>query len=482
LCFAFLLPIAIGLLSFLGLFDAVFSRPLDLFIYQLMALLPFIKIVHAASEHISHSKPFLRTFFRGFSLVPGFFVYGSDLKKGAIPGITLGLIATNIFLFFVAPERIVDMCVFVPCDNPSALHVFLSIFTCAFFHATPRHLFGNMLFLWAVGSVLEPRVGSLRFLFLYFACILTSGVVDAVFLMLKAVFSSSGFDPGTFHSLGASGAIAGIIGIFVVRCYFSKLKIAIPFMFFPIFSLPVKVNVFILSGIFFTRNFAGSVSQFRAAPHIDHWAHVGGYVGGFFMAYLLKLHRDASREGLKVAADRMSSKPLGKKEAIRRYGEILQEEPENEKALRYLFDFHRYNQEKREHYFGRLIEVLVKKDFLEAVALFSEHFPSLKKGLPGNILLRFGLYFQRSGDLERAWPCFELASEMEGPWQPKAIYALAMVYEELGRDALAKGMFEQVAKKFPDSPFQNAALEKLDKTTKRWVKERSLLQKNQVIV
>jgi len=462
LYFSFLFPIAIGLLGLFGLFHAVFERPLYCFLFFLMAFLPTIRAVKAFSDHISSGKPFFKTFFREFTLIPAWYIYGSDLKKDAIPWVTLSLITANIFIFFFVPERSVDHWTFVPYGNPSALLVFLSMFTCTFLHAGPAHLFGNMLFLWAFGSVVEPRIGSARFLYLYIACILTSGVLVAVFLLLKASFPSSTFNPGTFHSLGASGAIAGIMGIFVVRCYFSRLKYSIPFLFFPILSLPTKVNASVLLGIFFAFDLAGSVSQFNANSGINYWAHVGGYAGGFLMAYMLKLNRDASREAVKVKAERMSTKPLGKKEAARRYREILQEEPENEKALHYLFAFHRYNREKRGHYFERLLEVLLNRDFFQALELFEDHFPTLIKDLSGKVLLRFGLHYYKVGDLDKAWPCLELAAVKKGSWQAKALYTLGMTYEEMGRDALARKMFEKVVEKFPNSAFEKSALEKLE--------------------
>jgi len=463
---ALLLPMAIGLLGFFGLFDAIFLRPLSCFLFFLMAFLPCIKAVKAFSEHISSSKYFFSTFFREFTLIPGGYVYGSDLKRGAIPWITVGLIATNAFIFLTVPERIMDAWVFVPYGNPSAVHVFLSMFTCAFFHAGAAHLLGNMLFLWVLGSVVEPRVGSLQYLFLYIACILTSQVLEALLLILKAAFVSVNFNPGSFHSLGASGAIAGIMGIFVVRCYFSRLKLAVPFFFFPIVSLSTRVNASVLLGLFFALDFAGSAAQFRMDSHVDYWAHVGGYVGGFVMAYMLKLHRDAAREALRVRADRMRTKPLGKREATRRYMEILQEEPENEKALCYLFELHRHNKEKREHYYARLVEVVAKRDFRHSVTLFEEHFPTLTRELSGPMLLGFGLYCYKVGDLEKALPCLEFASEREGNWQAKAMYTLAMIYEEMGRDGLARKTLEQVAEKFPNSPFQMTALERLHKDSK----------------
>ena len=93
------------------------------------------------------------------------------------------------------------------------------------------------------------------------------------------------------------------------------------------------------------------------------------------MGYLMKLHHDAAEEAVEVKAERLSQKTLRKKDATELYEDILNRDPENEKAIHYLFKLHRYNQEKREHYFGRLIQVLAGKDFFQALSLFEDHYP-----------------------------------------------------------------------------------------------------------
>ena len=309
---------------------------------------------------------------------------------------------------------------------------------------------------------MESRIGPIRFLYVYFLSILFSGLFCFVLLILQTRFTNSSIILGEYHSLGASGAIAGIMGIFVVRCYFARIKMTIPLLFLPFFSLPMKIQGTVLTSLFFALDLSGSVTQFRTDSNIDYWAHVGGYAGGFLLGYLMKLHHDASKEAIEVKAERLSQKTLGKKDATELYEDILHRDPENEKAIRYLFKLHRHNQEKREHYFGRLIQVLAKKDFSQALSLFEDHFPNLMKAVPGPFLLRFGLYFHNSGLFEKAWPCLELAAERKGDWQPKAIYSLGLTYEEMGRFDLAKDNWSRVVKDFPNTPFQKFALREIE--------------------
>ncbi|MDB4443894.1 rhomboid family intramembrane serine protease [bacterium] len=341
------------------------------------------------------------------------------------------------------------------CVEKSGLTPF---FTSAFMHVSLYHLGGNMLFLWALGGVLETRVGSLRYLKVYFLCILTSKIFSIILLILQALLTGSPLELENYHSLGASGAIAGIMGMFVVRCYFARIKLTIPFLFFPIFSVPLKVQGTLLTGLFFALDLVGSVNQFKMDSNINYWAHVGGYVGGFIIGYLMKLHKEAPREALEMKAERLSQKTLRRKDATSLYEEILWNEPENETALTYFFKLHRYNQKKREFYFGRLIQVLMKKDFSKARDFLDENFPNFLRSIPSAILVRFGLFYLRSGDLAKTCPCLELAAEKEGPWQPKAMFSLGLTYREIGRVQLARKTLEDVAGRFPATAFHHAAL------------------------
>jgi len=217
-------------------------------------------------------------------------------------------------------------------------------------------------------------------------------------------------------------------------------------------------------GFFFAKDITGSVAQFGwwLFPGINYWAHVGGYLGGFLIGYFMRLYREASWEALQVKAKRFSQKSLRKKDATRLYGDILRQEPENEQALRYFF--HHYlplQPEKAGSYYACLMNVLVKKDFSKALDLFQEHFPSFMNALPGKILLQLGIHFYRNFNLEKAMTCFQLASEKEGPWQAKALFSLGITFEEMNHPFEAKKLFENVAERFPYTPFHKPALERL---------------------
>jgi tetratricopeptide (TPR) repeat protein len=286
-------------------------------------------------------------------------------------------------------------------------------------------------------------------------CIIASNVLDIVLLNLQANYLNSAIELGNYHSLGASGAIAGIMGLFVVRCFFARLMFSFPFLFLPFISVPLRIQATLLISIFFALDLSGSIGQFETdGSRIDYWAHVGGYLGGFFMGYIMGLHKEANTEALKVKAKRFSKAPHNNKNTSALYEEILDKEPENEEALIYFFNIHKFNPAKAEQYYARLVQLRIRSDFNKALELFKEHFPDFLKALPGDILLRFGLHFFKNADLQKARMCLEIASSKNGAWQPKAMMALAQTFEGLGNKRYAEQLYNDILKRFPDSAFQ----------------------------
>ena len=179
------------------------------------------------------------------------------------------------------------------------------------------------------------------------------------------------------------------------------------------------------------------------------------------LGYIMKLHLAASKEAVHTKAERCSKEPAKKEYAPKIYKDILKEEPENEAALKFFFNLSQFNEEEAELYYVRLIQVLIKKDFQQAVELVRENFPNFNSALPGQALFRLGTYFYQNYDFNEARLCLELASTKEGPWQAKATFSLGLTFEKIGSIDRAKMQFKEVAKRFPDSPFYKLAKEKL---------------------
>lgn len=455
----FLLPL------FIGLFGPSLTRIFDYIFWAAAIFLPGVILAAVIYDWLGNSKSIVRAFLKHIHPLPAGIITGTDLKINSMPWATLLLVASNTFLFLALPTDTVESGLFFPPGKPTFLHVAVSFFFSAFLHADFSHLFGNMVFLWVFGAVLEPRLGSGRFLLAYLAGIVVSNTFCVILLFFQAISLGDFKKFWDYHSLGASGAISGLMGLFAVRAYFAKIKITVPFLYIPFLSFALPVQAAILIGMFFCMDVAGGLRQFSEAakPGVDYWAHVGGYMGGIAIGYLIKLHRDAACEASEVNAERLANKTLLKKEAAGAWQEILARDPQNEKALQYFCRLYWYNAEKRAPYLGRLFRVLQKRDFCEALSLFESKYPGCLQSISGDVLLKFGLHFLRTGEFMKASSCLKTASEKQGVWQSKALYSLADAYEERDWLDLAADTLEKVITLFPDSPFGRVAQDDLRK-------------------
>jgi membrane associated rhomboid family serine protease len=151
-----------------------------------------------------------------------------------------------------------------------------------------------MTFLWVVGSAVERRVGWKKFLWLY---LLTGLIGGLVFILVEFIFHGQ-----AGHALGASGAIAGIMGIFAVRCYFKSMIFPVPILgifslILPI-SLKIRLNSLVIMALFFLSDLSGGIEQItgESGSMIGHWCHLGGMISGMLIAGYLKLGEDAVEE------------------------------------------------------------------------------------------------------------------------------------------------------------------------------------------
>jgi hypothetical protein len=153
----------------------------------------------------------------------------------------------------------------------------MSLLTCMFLHASWLHLLTNMWFLSLFGDSVENRLGPLPFLFLY----LFGGVIASLTHWAVA--------PGSVTPvIGASGAIAGILGAYVVTWPMARVS---TFVFLVAFFAVVDVPAMIVLGVWFVAQvIAGQDSLYHvAATHVAWWSHIGGFLTGMTMMPLLNL-------------------------------------------------------------------------------------------------------------------------------------------------------------------------------------------------
>ncbi len=202
--------------------------------------------------------------------------------SGRFPFWVLVIIAINIYVFYLTitspnPEAFVATYALIPkqvdFSNLSSLKPFI---TSQFLHGGFIHIISNMLFFWIFGDNVEEAFGFLMFPLFYLA----SGVVGAFTQYLLA--------PGSnIPMIGASGAIAGVLGAYFVLFPNHTVKTLIPiFGFFTIIDIPASVMLFYW---FITQIFSGVESvSLAAAGGVAFFAHLGGFVFGWLAGRMVQ--------------------------------------------------------------------------------------------------------------------------------------------------------------------------------------------------
>ncbi|AFH42539.1 rhomboid family intramembrane serine protease [Fervidicoccus fontis] len=150
----------------------------------------------------------------------------------------------------------------------------LRIFTSMFTHANIFHIFFNMYFLWIFGRSVENAIGHKRFLILY----LLSGIAASIFYF--AFIPIGGYDSLVIPAIGASGAISGILGAYLLLFPNTKLMFCLFFIFIPI-CIPVSSIIFLI--IWFSEQV---IYGFLELGGVAYFAHVGGFITGIFLSYV----------------------------------------------------------------------------------------------------------------------------------------------------------------------------------------------------
>ena len=148
----------------------------------------------------------------------------------------------------------------------------LSLFTFMFLHGGFMHLIGNMWTLYIFGDNVEDRLGAARYIVFYLLCGLASGMSH---LLLNA--------HSNIPTIGASGAIAGVMGAYFILYPRSRILTLIPIIFIPWF---VEIPAFFFLGIWFVLQFLNAAGSSGQAGGIAWWAHIGGFVFGILFLKL----------------------------------------------------------------------------------------------------------------------------------------------------------------------------------------------------
>lgn len=206
-------------------------------------------------------------------------------SSGRTPYVVYALIAANVAVFLSylglmddtrAMMHFYSQWAEIPAriSDGGGLH---TLFTSMFLHGGFMHLAGNMLFLWIFGDNLEDEMGHAGFLAFYLACGVGAGLVHAVSAPNSPV-----------PTVGASGAIAGVMGGYLLL--FPKARIDI-LLIFIIFFRVVSVPAWVMLGLWLGFQLLGSLDADPNGGGVAYWAHTGGFAVGLVLAFPVWLRR-----------------------------------------------------------------------------------------------------------------------------------------------------------------------------------------------
>jgi membrane associated rhomboid family serine protease len=231
-----------------------------------------------------------------------YFPLGTETRLKRVPVVTAGLAATLVvvhyLLYYFEPTVHLYPSLVLSVHRPSLLQAF----TACFVHGGLFHLVGNLLYLVTFGPALEDRIGRWSFLGFY----LVAGLVS----MLVQVEMLQAFPPERrpVYILGASGAIAGILGMFGVRCWFLRVRVAHATVAYFQGAARGGINLvpawIALAAWSLLQAVYSLVSLDTESTGIAYWSHTSGLALGLTLGLLFGLGAQARRERRHVSADR----------------------------------------------------------------------------------------------------------------------------------------------------------------------------------
>jgi membrane associated rhomboid family serine protease len=217
------------------------------------------------------------------------------IPSSSFPIVTAGLITANVLAFFyelslgrelesfVMQYGAVPRRFFAP--GASLFERFFPLFVSMFLHGGWVHLVGNMLYLWIFGDNVEDRLGHGRFLVFYLLC------------GLAAALAQISLNPDSrIPMVGASGAVAGVLGGYLLLFPHARVLALVPIVFF---LQVVEIPAFIFLVLWFFMQFLSGAASIattqETAGGVAWWAHIGGFVSGLALVYVFPKKRQAEK-------------------------------------------------------------------------------------------------------------------------------------------------------------------------------------------
>ncbi len=201
----------------------------------------------------------------------------SSERVYATAKVTATLIAVNVAIFLyqvsLPPAEMNDL-VMRWGVVPDRLQL-ATLVTSMFLHGGWLHIVGNMIFLWVFGRNVEDLIGGARYLALYFACGIVAGIVQVI---------SSPYSP--VPTIGASGAIAGIMGAYLMKLPRTNINTLFFLFFVTTFEIPAPWLLLYWFGVQFFSGFLSLTTTDYSGGGVAWFAHVGGFLAGMALVRL----------------------------------------------------------------------------------------------------------------------------------------------------------------------------------------------------
>ncbi|HUI45040.1 MAG TPA: rhomboid family intramembrane serine protease [Nitrospirota bacterium] len=198
------------------------------------------------------------------------------------------LIILNVIVFIyevtlgsVAGEGFVNAFALVPANllthaprTPQVIPAVATLFTSMFLHGGLLHLAGNMLYLWIFGNNVEDAMGRIRFVIFYLLCGVTAACAHALANRDSMI-----------PMLGASGAISGVLGAYLLL--YPRARV-VTIVFFGFYIRTVEISAMVVFGFWFVIQFLNVLITSSSRGGVAWYAHVAGFIAGFFLIGLFK--------------------------------------------------------------------------------------------------------------------------------------------------------------------------------------------------
>jgi len=391
-----------------------------------------------------------------------FLPYRTDRTTTRVPIVTCTLAVVNVAVYLASlsdQQGIVASFGLFPA-HPSMR----TLLTAMFLHTGVLHLAFNMFFLLLFGPDTEDALGRLAYLAFYIGSGCAAGLLNVT--AVYALMPSAADVP----TIGASGAIAGVLGMYAVRFYWTKIRIFwyVGILFYPlrwgVLSIPAVIGL----AVWLALQIAGGLYSVAnpLAARVSYWSHIGGMLFGMLLAYTFRLGVEATKEYLMASASagldsRMTSS------AVRSLHALLDHDPANAVAHADLAKAYALQQDP-EHAIPRYeeaVRLLASEDRLdEAVDRYREMKQFYRNArLPAPIEYRIAMHLTDRGEYASALEVFAGVSSSGLPEAEASLMRMGDIHLlKLNDPRSAVVCYERFLSEYPGSAWRAAVLSSLE--------------------